>query len=490
MNSGMYLNYRQTYTHFGMGSLMPQSFIMGNLKLKGKDLLKLGYPNNQSVNIAMEVMKKNQEGKNKAFVKSILQQILQNPEQFWNDLTYGAIAEALLQSTKTERQMLNANRVPFQIYGDDISDEAKNQLYTALKLPVAVQGALMPDAHSGYGLPIGGVLALDHAVIPYGVGMDIGCRMCLTITDLPVTYLDGAKDKYLKALAEHTRFGMREVQQNHIEHEVLDRETFNQIPLLRRLKNKAAKQLGSSGGGNHFVEFGEVDLPEDDPQIGLPKGRYLGILSHSGSRGLGAEIAQYYTRVAADLCPLPKEAKNFAWLDLNTHAGMEYWEAMNLAGDYAAACHDDIHRRLLKATGARMKARIENHHNFAWKENHDGRELIVHRKGATPAAAGQLGIIPGSMSAPGFIVRGRGVAGSLSSASHGAGRAYSRGDCRSRFTQHDIRKELELHKVILVGGNAEEAPMAYKNIQNVMNAQRDLVDILGVFRPRIVRMDQ
>lgn len=282
---------------------------MGNLKLKGKDILKLGYPNNQSVNIALEVMKRNFATKNIHHVKSLLKEIQQNPENFEKDLTFGQIAEALLSSKKTEKRMLNTNRTSFQIFGNKISDEAKNQLYTALKLPIAIHGALMPDAHSGYGLPIGGVLAVENAVIPYGVGMDIGCRMSLSILDTPISYLDGARDKYEKALAEHTKFGMYETHKSHIDHEIFDRDTFDLIPILRRLKGKAIKQMGSSGGGNHFVEFGEVEITEEDAQINLPKGKYLGILSHSGSRGLGAEIAQYYSRVATEQCPLPKKRK-------------------------------------------------------------------------------------------------------------------------------------------------------------------------------------
>ena len=165
---------------------------MGNLKLKGKDILKLGYPNNQSVNIALDVMKRNFATKNIHHVKATLKEILQNPQYFEKDLTFGQIAESLLSSKKTEKRMLNAQRTSYKIFGNNISDEAKNQLYTALKLPISIQGALMPDAHSGYGLPIGGVLAVDNAVIPYGVGMDIGCRMSLSILDVPISYLDGA----------------------------------------------------------------------------------------------------------------------------------------------------------------------------------------------------------------------------------------------------------------------------------------------------------
>lgn len=463
---------------------------MGNLKLKGKDILKLGYPNNKSVKVALEVAKKNFANKNTAYVKNILKEILLQPEEFKSNLMLGQIAEELLTSQKTEKRMLLNNRVSFEIFGEEISEDAVNQFYTSLKLPVSVKGALMPDAHFGYGLPIGGVLATKNAVIPYGVGLDIGCRMCLSILDTPVSYLDGAKDKYEKALAEHTKFGMYEVHKTHIENEIFDDETFSLMPILRRLKSKAIKQLGTSGGGNHFVEFGEVEILEDDEQIGLPKGKYVGILSHSGSRGFGAEIAQYYTRVAVENCPLPKEAQHLAWLDVDTHLGQEFWIAMNLAGDYAAACHADIHRRLIKAVGGRLKARIENHHNFAWKENVDGVELIVHRKGATPASEGQLGIIPGSMTSKGFIVKGRGNAASLHSASHGAGRKHARNFAKNAFSQKEMKEELKKHKVTLIGGSLEEAPMMYKDINQVMNAQQDLVDILGTFQPRIVRMDK
>lgn len=463
---------------------------MGNLKIKGKDLLKIGFPNNKSITVALEVIKKNYQDKNVAFVKSRLKEILTNPEEFSTHLTLGQIAEELLEGKKTEKQMLLKNRVSHQIFGNNISEDAINQFYTALKLPISVKGALMPDSHYGYGLPIGGVLATKNAVIPYGVGVDIGCRMCLSILDTPVSYLDGAKEKYKNALVEHTKFGMSEVHKSHVEHEIFDRETFDLIPILRRMKTKAIKQMGSSGGGNHFVEFGEVEILEENPQIGLPKGKYVAILSHSGSRGFGAEIAQHYTRVAIENCPLPKEAQHLAWLDLDTHLGQEYWISMNLAGDYASACHADIHRRLIKSVGGRLKARIENHHNFAWKENLHGEEVIVHRKGATPASENELGIIPGSMTSKGFIVKGRGNPDSINSASHGAGRAFSRSAAKSNFTQNEMNTELKNHKVTLIGGSLEEAPMVYKNINEVMNAQQDLVDILGTFQPRIVRMDK
>lgn len=386
---------------------------------------------------------------------------------------------------------LNNTRAPFSIFGEnEIDEQAKFQLYDALKLPIAVSGALMPDAHSGYGLPIGGVLATNNAVIPYGVGVDIGCRMSLSVFDLPASFLKG-KDHQLQAiLKDNTKFGMTETHNVKADHEVFYRNEFQEIPMVKQLLDKAYKQLGTSGGGNHFVEFGIVKLEQTLPEWKLQPGEYVAVLSHSGSRGLGANIAKHYTYLATKQCPLPKNVQHLAWLDLNTHDGQEYWLAMNLAGDYAKACHDDIHRRIAKALGRRTVFTIENHHNFAWKERANGQECIVHRKGATPAAKGQLGIIPGSMTAPGFIVMGKGNEASLNSASHGAGRLFSRAKCKAKFTQSDIKKVLKDNDVHLIGGGIDEAPMAYKNIHTVMELQSELVDVLGTFTPKIVRMDK
>lgn len=163
---------------------------------------------------------------------------------------------------------------------------------------------------------------------------------------------------------------------------------------------------------------------------------------------------------------------------------------MNLAGDYAKACHDDIHYRIGKLLGSKAIVKIENHHNFAWKETINGKECIVHRKGATPANKGELGIIPGSMTAPGYIVEGLGNTESLNSASHGAGRLHSRRKCKETFTKSAIQQELKKHDVTLIGGGVDEAPMAYKDIEKVMKNQQELVAVLGTFTPKIVRMDK
>jgi tRNA-splicing ligase RtcB len=177
-----------------------------------------------------------------------------------------------------------------------------------------------------------------------------------------------------------------------------------------------------------------------------------------------------------------------AWLDLDSEPGLEYWQAMNLMGEYASANHALIHAKIAKALGAEVLANVENHHNFAWKEVHDGRELIVHRKGATPAGAGVLGVIPGSMATPGFVVRGRGNDASLHSASHGAGRVMSRTAAKKQFRWAHVKPMLEKANVTLLSAGIDEAPVAYKDIHQVMAAQQDLVEVIARFDPRIVKM--
>lgn len=463
---------------------------MGN-KISGKDLIKLGFPKSNAINVALGQINRYRKKEKKESILTEAQEVLQFPENFSEHGTWGKLAESLIDPVEVKRHELRTNRVPFTFFGEnEIEQTTKFQMYEALKLPIAVAGALMPDAHYGYGLPIGGVLATENAVIPYGVGVDIGCRMSLSVFDLPGNYLNGQKDRFENILMEHTKFGMKETHKVKADHEIFSRDEFSEIPLVKGLLDKAYAQLGSSGGGNHFVEFGIVELTETKSDWKLGPGKYLAVLSHSGSRGLGAQIARHYTTLAGRQTPLPKNVQHLAWLNLDTHDGIEYWKAMNLAGDYAKACHDDIHRRIAKSIGSRVVLNIENHHNFAWKEEFEGKELIVHRKGATPAAKGVLGIIPGSMTAPGFIVEGLGNSESLNSASHGAGRLFSRSKCKQIFTKNDIKKELKQHDVTLIGGNIDEAPMAYKDINKVMNCQEELVKVLGTFTPKIVRMDR
>ena len=465
---------------------------MAKLHLRGKDLRNIGYPEGPVISIAMNVMERNFKHLPLEDALEILSSVLQSPNQYAGEGVLGKIAEALLPMPKPEGAeiALNENGVPFQVYGKEgIEQGAMQQMYTASRLPVSVAGALMPDAHAGYGLPIGGVLATESAVIPYGVGVDIGCMVCLSIFDIDPKELKQRESYFTRELNEATLFGAGSVFERPTDHEVLYRKEFDELGLLKGLQERAAKQLGSSGSGNHFVEFGWVEIKEKDIVLGMEAGTYLGLLSHSGSRALGAGIANHYTKIAKEKRRLPGEASNLAWLGSNEEEGIEYWMAMNLAGDYASACHHVIHEKIARQLGRQPLKRVENRHNFAWKEMSDGKEMIVHRKGATPAGKDVLGIIPGSMTAPGFIVKGKGEMASINSASHGAGRRMSRTLALKSITHSALNEMLAHQGVKLLGGGLDEAPMAYKDIHEVMKAQEQLVDSVGLFYPKIVKMD-
>jgi tRNA-splicing ligase RtcB len=465
---------------------------MAKLKLTGKQLRSIGYPEGPVISIAMNIMEKNFKHLPEADALKILSSILQSPNQYAQDGVLGKIAEALLPKSKPEgaEVSLNQNGIRFNVFGSEgIEQGALHQMYTAAKLPIAVAGALMPDAHAGYGLPIGGVLATENAVIPYGVGVDIGCRMCLSIFDIDPKELIQREYYFTRELNEATLFGSGGMFDKPADHEVMYRKEFDELGLLKGLQGRAWKQLGSSGSGNHFVEFGVVEVSEKDEVLGIEAGKYLGLLSHSGSRALGANIANHFTKIAKEKRRLPGEASNLAWLRLDEQEGHEYWMAMNLAGDYASACHHIIHQKIAKQLGRQPLKMVENHHNFAWKEMHDGKEVIVHRKGATPADKNVLGIIPGSMTAPGFIVKGLGEEASVNSASHGAGRKMSRTSAIKSITHSQLNEALAKHGVKLLGGGLDEAPFAYKDIHEVMKAQKHLVETVGLFYPKIVKMD-
>jgi len=387
--------------------------------------------------------------------------------------------------------------VPYSVWGEEHIDKgAIEQMDNATRLPIAVTGALMPDAHIGYGLPIGGVLATDNAVIPYAVGVDIACRMRMTIFSVKSNMIKRQRDRYKKALKEQTLFGAgknwRGNDRPH--HPVMDDPDWHATVFLNSLKDKAYSQLGSSGSGNHFVEWGAFTMNEDDGELGLKAGDYLALLSHSGSRGFGYQVADRFSKLARDQHPdLDKSVQHLAWLPLDSDLGQEYWVSMQLAGKYATANHEVIHDRLAKAVKQKPALVIENHHNFAWQETVeiDGevKEVIVHRKGATPAGEGVMGIIPGSMGDSGFVVRGKGNNKAINSASHGAGRLLSRTQAKQTITKTMRNKYLKERGITLIGGDLDEAPQAYKRIEDVMNAQRELVDVVGEFKPMIVRMD-
>lgn len=461
-------------------------------KIRSKDFKHLNIYSNKTISIAISTLKKHCKHNTKEEKMNLIKEIKESPGKYADHKELSVLAnEFLIVEEKINNHIeLRKEDVELNVFGRPIiKSNAYQQMKTAMKLPIAEKAALMPDSHLGYGLPIGGVLATDNAVIPFAIGMDIGCRMSLTLYEATERFFKKKEHQFKQSIIDNTAFGISKTVGFSQEHEFLDQDVFNATPLLKKLKSKAARQLGSSGSGNHFIEWGLVEMKEDEV-VGLPAGKYIGLLAHSGSRGFGASIAKYYSDIARNASNLPYNLRHLAWLDMDDASGKEYWMSMNLAGDYASACHDQIHKNVAKAVGLKSICKIENHHNFAWKEEVDGKELIVHRKGATPAGKNVLGIIPGSMTAPGFIVKGKGNVDAIASASHGAGRKHSRKETISRNTKSEMRKHLIQKQVTLIGGALDESPYAYKSLERVMSYQNELVETVGKFIPRIVRMDK
>lgn len=453
--------------------------------MKSKDLRALGIPPGRPAEAAVKVVKQlAEEGKRPSDMRLILANVAQRPERYLEDAVFGELA-ALLRG---QRYAPRESPAPYRQWGEDLEPQSVEQMANACSLPVAERGALMPDAHPGYGLPIGGVLATDNAVIPYAVGVDIACRMRLSVFDIPLKRLlrDGGKGPFTEAVRAETKFGVGAFFKDKRLHAVMDRD-WSVSPVTRQNKDKAWKQLGTSGSGNHFVEFGEIEIL--DTLLGVQPGTYVALMSHSGSRGTGAAVASHYSKLAREQRPeLPKPLQHLAWLDMDSESGQEYWAAMELMGHYAAANHACIHQGIASHLGLEAILEVENHHNFAWKERHYGKDLIVHRKGATPAGSGALGVIPGSMASPAYVVRGKGEVASLASAAHGAGRVMSRKAASAKLDWKEARNLLKARGVVLLSAGIDEVPFVYKDIDQVMAAQSDLVEPMARFFPRLVKM--
>ncbi len=464
--------------------------------LSGKILKGRGWPEGKVIGLAKAAAQALEDaGLEREAILDQLDRVRADPSGFLAEPRFADLARECIRRAAPEPvdDTLRERAAGYAVWGEEqIDREAIAQMERALRLPVAVEGALMPDAHVGYGLPIGGVLATDAAVIPYAVGVDIACRMRLSVYPVSPYVLGQRRNDFKRSLMERTRFGQREVwgRGDFPDHPVLDDPAWAATRLLKSLQFKASQQLGTSGSGNHFVEWGVFRLYAEDAALGLAAGEYLALLSHSGSRAVGFKIANTFTAVAASEHPhLDASVSRLAWLSLGSEAGQDYWLSMELAGRFASANHYIIHRRVAAAVGLNEIAVVENHHNFAWRETlPDGAQVIVHRKGATPAGAGVLGVIPGSMGDAGYVVRGRGDPRALNSASHGAGRAMSRRAAENSISRSARDEYLRERGVTLLGGGIDESPQAYKPIESVIAAQDDLVEVIGKFSPRLVRM--
>ncbi|MBN3035791.1 MAG: RtcB family protein [Bacteroidales bacterium] len=482
---------------------------MGRDKITGDDHRRLGLNDLRLIRMfgkaGKDLMRK--EGWAKEAVLHLFDELLRSPESFLDrgepfcSLAGSVITSGtepaksgfyvISEAFPAEEVVVRREPLYYKIFGrEQIDGEAIDQMDHAMRLPVTVAGALMPDAHVGYGLPIGGVLAtLNDVVIPYAVGVDIACRMCMSVFPLSPDMLTKEREKLRRSLQDHTVFGIGGETDAHDDTGLFDRQEWSSTQVIRDLKDMAYRQHGTSGAGNHFVEWGILEVRKSDPSSGLRAGTYIALLSHSGSRGFGARVAEVYSGIAMERIRLPARMRHLAWLGLESESGAEYWIAMNLAGLYASDNHHKIHRKISRALGWEPEVMIENHHNFAWNEVlEDGTEVIVHRKGATPAGILDVGIIPGSMTHPGYVVRGKGEPSSLSSASHGAGRQVSRSKAVKTISRKAMENMIRQAGIELIGGHVDECPVVYKDIDQVMAFQKNLVEVLARFTPRIVRM--
>jgi tRNA-splicing ligase RtcB len=371
---------------------------------------------------------------------------------------------------------------PFKTFfpeGMRVEDEAYNQLKMALSIPPAVKGAAMPDCHPGYSMPIGGVVALDGAVSPTFVGLDIFCSMSLTVYDVDPREFQSVsgRNDLLQFILASTSFGLG-AETTGLDHKAMHLDAWNEIPILKRLKPLAQKQLGSSGGGNHFANIMRIRYTNVDPDR-----EYLALMTHSGSRGTGKQTAEHYIQLADQQASQKyKFPKGYGWLTLDSELGQEYMTAMAALGEYAKANHDLIHNQFENLFQGEYYSSYFNSHNMARVEN----GLMVHRKGATPAGSTDIGIIPGSSGTNSYLVVGRGNPDSLNSASHGAGRVSSRSTAKKNFNQKEFDERMK--EITFHGVNPDEGFQAYKDIDRVMEAQRDLVEIVAVMKPMVVVM--
>lgn len=389
------------------------------------------------------------------------------------------------------RYEIDGTRVPIWSWlpPEDIEPAALEQLRTASGHPdAALRLAVMPDCHVGFGVTIGSVLPTRNAVLPNGVGVDIGCGMSAVPTGVRLE--DATMDKrfwrtWSGALRRNVPTGF-DTHRTAQPLGALDRP-LRAAALQPVLAEKATKQLGTLGGGNHFLEA----QADGDGQIWL--------MVHSGSRHTGLRIARHYQNVAVALGERRGiiAPADLAALPLDDQAGQDYVHDMDWATDFALESRRRMLQSMVDALAvllerARlagppidMNRHINIHHNFARVERHEGVEVMVHRKGATSAAAGEIGIIPGSMGTASYIVRGRGNADSLMSCSHGAGRTMSRKTARERISPADFAASLAGTYSKPSPGILDEAPGVYKDIGTVIGRQRDLVDIVHTLRPII-----
>lgn len=392
-------------------------------------------------------------------------------------------SEIIYQKSYIEMEKtVDTEKLPIKLWLNDLEEGAFEQAKNLANLPIAYKHiAIMPDSHQGYGMPIGGVLATENAIIPNAVGVDIGCGMCSLKSDK--TEISQEDLKEIMSLArDRIPVGF-----NHHD-DKQDKnwmpELNDNLPISEQEYESAHYQVGTLGGGNHFIE--------------IQKGSdgYIWIMIHSGSRNIGYTVAGHYNKKAKSLlknmnADVPKD---LAWFPNDSEEFHLYYNEMEFCIEFALANRKLMMERMKESFtdilgSVEFSDFINKPHNFAARENHFGKSLIVHRKGATRARKGELGMIPGSQGAPSYIVRGKGNEDSFESCAHGAGRVMSRTQAKKTLSiQEETKKLKELGVIHAVRhkSDLDEAPGSYKDIRNVMNLQQDLIDIEIELQPLAV----
>ena len=364
-------------------------------------------------------------------------------------------------------------KLPIKSWMDEIGEETLNQAINLSNLDYAYRHiALMPDGHTGFGMPIGGILASKGYIVPNAVGVDIGCGVLGVRTDIYVEeLLKEDLEKIINKAYNRIPLGFKSHKKPR---EWLGFEELENHPFFNKELDKARRQLGTLGGGNHFLSF---EKGSDG---------YVWILVHSGSRNLGHTIATHYNNLAKDI-DRDTPFKDLAALDIESIEGKNYFRDMELAMSFAREnrrqLFEDLYILVEEVLGKRQVLDlVECHHNYASLEEHFGEKVLVHRKGAINAELGRRGIIPGSMGTPSYIVEGLGNSESFNSSSHGAGRSISRTEANKIVDREEYRKSME-GIIYREGKDLSEAPMAYKDIESVIKMQEDLTKILVKLEP-------
>jgi tRNA-splicing ligase RtcB len=386
-----------------------------------------------------------------------------------------AVVAAVMAANTIAPQAGQYQNSPLKIFGQH-DDATIAQMRNCMSVGNAVSGVICADAHLGYAQPVGGVIAYEKQISISGVGFDIGCGNMAVRLDTPFSAIETRLGDIIKDVHKVISFGVGRTNDERVEHSLFDDGDAWREADREDYRQKAATQLGTVGSGNHYVDL----MRDEDGFV------WIGV--HFGSRGLGHSSATKYLKAAGG-----KDGMNVppAVIDEDSEIGRRYIAAMELAGRYAYAGREWVTERVRKIIGGAVTDMVHNHHNYAWRENHNGKDLWVVRKGATPAFPGQRGFVGGSMGDDAVIVEGvesEEAKASLHSTVHGAGRLFGRKEAKRRFDRKTMDAWLQGRGVTLIGGDLDESPMAYRRLPEVLVHHSDSIKVLHTLRPFAVAM--